>query len=557
MTEKFGSLGLNLKYDGFHNSDEVNLSVKRLIDRSELRGTPMSQKEQNKLNSDKLAKTETYIARLQELFHRKDSKGSAAAMKMARKLFVIKENEIPEAVFELEKKMALERGYGVVEISQESRKIKTKEIIESQESSLNSWIEYLTGPDAMYDDHFKYVVFRSITKMGGYNKEKGEFEKRSKTSTRSFPEINGEALGAVEQQLKQNPKLPFDKLYAKALQQLDQIRRSSVENKERIEGSWTKFDQGSDYKLLESSLKGYSTGWCTATGSARSQIAKGDFYVYYSKDKDNDDKIPRIAIRMEGLEIGEIRGVNQAQELEPEVMEIMEKKASTLNGYDKFKKKSSDMKKLTNLYSRDKAGEIFGEEDSKFLYQEIEGFGSSKDPRINELQKSQDIKVRDAKIEQLAEKYGYDKSEVGDSQTVEDSSSLQIYFGDLYDENSNSNEIKLPKRMEGGELILNGIKILGDLKLPNGYNSLNLARLKSTEGLLIEKRIEGYLYLSNITSAKGLKLPEYVGGEIDLSSLETADGLLLPRNFDLSKLGVPDEAMSQIIANPDLYYQKN
>jgi hypothetical protein len=556
MSEKFDSSSINSKYDGFHNSTEVNSAVKRSITRSELSDLPVPQKEINKLNSDKLAKTETYIARLQELFNRKDSKGSAASIKMVRKLFVIKENEIPESVFELEKKMALERGYGVVEISQESRKIKTKEIIESQEKSLNSWIEYLTGPDAMYGDHFKYVAFRSITKMGGYNKEKGEFEKRSKTSTRSFPEINGEALGAVEQQLQQNPKLPFDKLYAKALQQLDQMRRSSVENKEQVKGSWTKFDQGSDYKILENSLKGYSTGWCTATGSAKGQLAKGDFYVYYSKDKNGDDKVPRIAIRMEGPEIGEIRGVNSSQELEPEVIEIMEKKASTLSGYEKFKKKSNDMKKLTELYTRDKAGEVFNETDSKFLNQDIQGFGQSRDPRIKELQKSQEVKVRDSKIDQLAEKYGCDISKVGDSYSEGEVNQFEVYFGNLYDESNNPNEIKLPKKMDGGELILNGIPNLGNLKLPNSYNSLNLARLKSTKGLLIEKNLEGYLYLSNITSAKGLQLPEYVGGEIDLINLDSADGLLLPKNYNLSKLIVSDDVISQIKLNPNLYFQK-
>ena len=68
---------------------------------------------------------------------------------------------------------------------------------------------------------------------------------------------------------------------------------------------------------LYNDLQGYNTGWCTAGSKniARDQICGvssydgGDFYVYYTKNKNGDYKIPRIAIRMENDCIGEIRGI--------------------------------------------------------------------------------------------------------------------------------------------------------------------------------------------------------------------------------------------------------
>ena len=51
----------------------------------------------------------------------------------------------------------------------------------------------------------------------------------------------------------------------------------------------------------------------------------GDFYVYYILDKNNEYKIPRIAIRLEGHnEIGEIRGIEENQNLEEEMIVLIQ-----------------------------------------------------------------------------------------------------------------------------------------------------------------------------------------------------------------------------------------
>ena len=104
---------------------------------------------------------------------------------------------------------------------------------------------------------------------------------------------------------------------------------------------------------LVKSLEGRGTRWCTAgEETARQQLSNGDFYVYYTKDKNGEYKIPRIAIRMEGSSIGEIRGVASHQNLEPEMEEVVEEKLKEFPDRDKYKKKVHDMKKRRRTYKR-------------------------------------------------------------------------------------------------------------------------------------------------------------------------------------------------------------
>ena len=114
------------------------------------------------------------------------------------------------------------------------------------------------------------------------------------------------------------------------------IKQSMLKDKlqsNTTSGKWVKYEQGSDYNILRDSLQGYYTGWCTAAGEnfAKSQLANGDFYVYYTLDNNGEAKVPRIAIRMDGKDkIGEIRGIADNQNMEPEMMSILEEKLKEL-----------------------------------------------------------------------------------------------------------------------------------------------------------------------------------------------------------------------------------
>lgn len=73
----------------------------------------------------------------------------------------------------------------------------TEAIQSDQRAGLGKWVEYLGGDDGGYPDWFKSYSWTSVTKIGTYDKEKSEFQKRSKGTTAPYPELNREALAYV------------------------------------------------------------------------------------------------------------------------------------------------------------------------------------------------------------------------------------------------------------------------------------------------------------------------------------------------------------------------
>ena len=130
----------------------------------------------------------------------------------------------------------------------------------------------------------------------------------------------------------------------------------------------------------------------------RKQIKNGDFYVYYTYDKDGNLVNPRLAIRMNGqYEICEVRGIDKNQDVELEMLDILERKLKKFlnNEGEKYKKKVHDMKLLTEIENKTNNKEELTEEELIFLYELdsfIEGFGWYEDPRIEEIINKRDTK---------------------------------------------------------------------------------------------------------------------------------------------------------------------
>jgi hypothetical protein len=193
----------------------------------------------------------------------------------------------------------------------------------------------------------------------------------------------------------------FAKLYAFA-----QVETAGNIDRESLEGEWVKYDMGTDPSLLEKSLKGKGTGWCTAEGAAAEQLSAGDFYVYFTQNKAGIPTEPRIAIRMLKNQIAEIRGIDPGQELEPALIDIAKEKYKKLPGSERYEQATSDMKMLTSIHNRSftaekKTGdEVYRgtpltKEEFLLLYEvkrNIVGFGYNKDPRIEKLKAMRDFR---------------------------------------------------------------------------------------------------------------------------------------------------------------------
>lgn len=315
------------------------------------------------------------------------------------------------------REMGIEARYGEQELEQRG-----EIAVEDLEKSLDQWISYLSDANEPYPVWFRYYAFRSVLDLGDYDKDKGEFTKRSQGSTRLFPDIDRGALAYVQQMIEavKDPtmlerlqraqrvaanqdvpvseiitkekavnfaKLSFAKQYAEGIKQRGEI---TTEMREETRGKWVKYQQDTDPTALWVSLQNKGTAWCTkGFATAETQLKGGDFYVYYTLDRQGKSTIPRIAIRMQEDQIGEVRGVaDNDQNLEGNMASIAEGKMKKLPGAERYHKASADMQALTAIEKKTKRGEALSKDDLVILYEinsPIEGFGYKRDPRIAEL----------------------------------------------------------------------------------------------------------------------------------------------------------------------------
>jgi len=387
----------------------------------------------------KEARVEAYMERIEKILSSgnkiSDERGWELLKNKLIKEFTIDADDpdslakIAYALYESEKKIAIEQGRGA-EIEQLEReterqggpfrryKQSVREKQQVQKETLTEWLNYLKTNDAEYPMWFRYFTVRNLQKMGAWEKAKGEYSKRAPLTIAPFPELNPEALGFVykalssglhkedltgEENKEKRQKLEqltarkdFAKLYAFA-----QLETAGQLNKESLKGKWIKYHQRSNPHLLEQALRKKNTHWCTAEGSAPAHLQRGDFYAYYTQNpKTGQYTEPRIAIRMAGEQITEIRGIEAGQELEVAMAPALEEKLKEFGPKaDAYRKKAADMKKMTELdnksFGKDKkTGEEtylnpkLTKEELEFLYEinsPIEGFGYRKDPRIKEL----------------------------------------------------------------------------------------------------------------------------------------------------------------------------
>ena len=558
-----------------------------------------------------------YFNRLEKIHKRVSESKNKSDEKLLKgfyyDLYVIKPEDIPESYFQNQVKLARERGYGNIRLTNEDKKRMTDQVIEDQKHSLDKWIEYFLYDEESksYEMWEKYWVFQGLQNLGKYDKATYKFSKRDKTTVYPFPPVEREfiftTLHLMEDYIKDKKgdeeiKSALGSGNFKILYEYV-IKQSMLKDKlqsNTTSGKWVKYEQGSDYNILRDSLQGYYTGWCTAAGEnfAKSQLAGGDFYVYYSFDNNGEAKIPRIAIRMDGKnKIGEIRGIADRQNMEPEMMPILEEKLKEFPDRDKYLKKEHDMKLLTLIDKKVNNNIELTLDELKFLYEidsKIEGFGYEKDPRINEIKNKRNIKKDCALIFDVKEEVALSQEEWEENQnkfkifvsdlylyglTSADGLVLpQSVVGNLFLDNLTSAEgLVLPQNIGGnldlrsldsavglvlpqnigGDLYLYSLASAEGLVLPQSIGGdLYLNGLTSAKGLILPQSIVGNLFLDNLTSAEGLVLPQNVGGNLDLWYLTSAEGLILPYGFDLDKLECSSYIKNEILQNPDKYFRK-
>ena len=538
-------------YSNLHNSNRV------------LKASNVSDKKRERLLK--------YFERLEELHNKVSKTKSVNGEKLLKSfyydLYVIKPENIPDAYFQNQVRLARERGYGNIELTNEDKKRMTEEVIDDQKKSLDKWIEYFLYDEESksYEMWEKFWVFQGLQNLGKYDKETSKFSKRDKTTVYPFPPVEREYIFTTlklmedflkdkkgEEDIKQALSTGNFKLLYEFVIKQSFLKGEHQSNSD--DGKWIKYEQGSDYNILRDSLQGYYTGWCTAAGEnfAKDQLAGGDFYVYYSLDKNGEAKVPRIAIRMDGKDkIGEIRGIADNQNMEPEMMSILEEKLKEFPDRDKYLKKENDMKLLTLIDKKVNNNIELNVDELKFLYEidsKITGFGYRKDPRIEEIKRKRNERrdyslIYNVKEEEVAlsiqewlnnpEKF---KALPGSIDSLYLTSAEGLVLPQLVGGNielrslASAEGLVLPKSI-GGDIDLRSLASAEGLVLPQHVRGINLSSLTSAEDLVLPQLVGGDIDLRSLASAEGLVLPESIGGSIDLRSLTSAEGLVLPKSI--------------------------
>jgi hypothetical protein len=408
-------------------------------------------KKQERLTTQKIPnnpneRIDAYLKRLEQLVldldnsQEKKDLGDVLHTNRPRALSLLREKILDEYIRPNKEKMAegaamveerAARQMGLtVEYGDEQLEQRGGIAIGDLESSLDQWITYLSDKNEPYPVWFRYYAFRNILNLGEYDKDKQEFPKRSRGTFKLFPDVDRGALAYVEQMMeaaqdetilnrirtsqqaqgntpehellteekaKAFAAMTFAKQYAEGIQQNGEI---TPELRAETRGQWVRYQQGTDPTALWLSLQNKGTAWCTkGYPTAETQLKGGDFYVYYTLDATGKPSIPRIAIRMEGeTAIAENpRGVFDAQQnLEPNMVDILEDKLKEFGpASETFKKKSHDMRLLTEIEKKTTANEALTKDELVFLYEineSIEGFGYEKDPRVEELRSKRNPK---------------------------------------------------------------------------------------------------------------------------------------------------------------------
>ncbi len=557
--EKQGAQFLHSKQPSLH----VGAAVEHEQARRERSAGETSQKP-----SEKIA---AWLEILERTHGHSDSRVNDRIKSSYHKEYVIKPENVPESTFQLEQRIARNLGHGDIPITDEFRAAKTREIIENQEASLDKWIDYLTSDDATYPTWAKYWAFTSIVKMGkiekktveledGTERETARFGTRTRDTTAPFPPLNPRALamavGVMERHLawkalpkdarKTNPLAneskrlsdeefrrlltteSFDDLYTQFLIELPEY---STEGLRETRGEWRKYDQGSDPAPLVDSLDGHPLEWCTANFStALTHLQGGDFFVYYSIDQEGSPTVPRVAIRMAGDSIAEVRGIAPDQQLDPYIADVVSEKMAEFPDGEGYQKKAADMARLTEIEDTIQQGAEISREDLQFLYEiqhPIEGFGYHRDPRIDLLRQGRDVrsdlvKALDCRPEQISLTAA--EATHGTSENP-----ILFHYGDLLLTSlSSAPGLRLPD-VVGGKLDLSSLEAPNGLTLPKEVRgTLDLSSLESADGLDLPYYVGGNLNLGGIILPFGLRLPAAVGGSIGLQSLESAKGIVFP-----------------------------
>ena len=409
--------------------------------------------------------------------------------------------------------------------------------------------------NANYEDAFKALMLRE-TLLKVYKKDDTKVivkQRKLNETIEGHMLLNEKVLNVIYNNLDTYEN--FKELYYAGVAEFNNIIKDTSEiTLKNVNtygmGKWIKFDgRASDSKnyaenVLKLKTLVQDTPWCTKT-LASSQLEQGDFYVFI--DKDNK---PHIAVKMNGNEIDEVRGIKNGdnQELEEEYRDValsfLENNKDIENGKSWLDKE--EWNKRLIKYGKEIEDGTFNSEETKQLIEDLlhsdyrSHFGTNSN--LEELKKLPKIK------KYLAEYYNCTEEEicVGDYIPKEETRCpYKIILGNLGNADfANSKITDLGKlKIIGENAFFTDSKItnLGKLQIIGG--DANFASSKITD--LGKLRSIGGNVLFSYSNVTNLGELQVIGGNAyfensnvtNLGKLQSIGRSVNFRNSDVINLG--------------------
>ena len=376
-----------------------------------------------------------YLSRLNSLIEKHGDNLEQRLWQTSASKVIIKPEDITDKYWKQQEQILRNEGQGRT-LSNYEKDYLTNEIIAEQERTIAPWVNYLSDKDCPYPTWFKVYAFDGLSRMGLYNDNTKEFEKRDKHTVGGFPNLNPEVLAKVYSHINdffsqdssawfekhpEDEKLSvlvksgnFNKLYSKELLDAKTIMKTP-ERTEDIQGDWLEYKLGDEEQI---SRLAEGTRWCIAdphtannylrSGTCRNNGAEEDydddnkarFFIFrlktdQSKDGYADNGSASIRLGPDG-NVAEVSGLNDGQAIEDALVPIVQEKVLSLPGGEKYNQSFKDKQELIRLDKKMQENQDLTEEELEFIYEinrnivTLDTYNGS-DPRLKELKNKYNI----------------------------------------------------------------------------------------------------------------------------------------------------------------------
>lgn len=145
-----------------------------------------------------------HVLRVSNLFESSRKETRERAYEAAVSKLLVDPEDIPESYWEQQQQIARDNGEGDIEFDENNRSEKVAELRDAQRTGAESWANYLEQTGDQYPTWFKIYAWDGMSRMGKFNKSKGVFDERDKSTVAPYPQLNPAVLGKVFSRLNKN-----------------------------------------------------------------------------------------------------------------------------------------------------------------------------------------------------------------------------------------------------------------------------------------------------------------------------------------------------------------